>query len=166
MSPAPLSPNVLVAAIVGHRPEKIQDFPFIMEQLSYAFKVFEVGQVIQGMAAGVDLESAVIAHMEYIPFVCARPWAGHSPRVADRDTYNWAIKNSAKVHVCNPSLVYPGPFVYQRRNEWMVDNSDMLISVWDGSKSGTANCVKYAIGKIPVWRIDPITQKVGWYAET
>jgi len=33
----------------------------------------------------------------------------------------------------------------QKRNEWMVDHSDYVIAVWDGSKGGTGNCVKYAI---------------------
>lgn len=26
----------------------------------------------------------------------------------------------------------------------MVDNSDFVIAVWDGTKGGTANCVRYA----------------------
>lgn len=32
-----------------------------------------------------------------------------------------------------------------KRNEWMVDNSDLVIAVWDGTKGGTANCVRYAV---------------------
>jgi uncharacterized phage-like protein YoqJ len=32
----------------------------------------------------------------------------------------------------------------QKRNEYMVDNSSKMIAVFDGSKGGTANCVKYA----------------------
>lgn len=32
----------------------------------------------------------------------------------------------------------------QTRNEWMVDNSDLVLAVWDGSSGGTGNCVKYA----------------------
>lgn len=32
----------------------------------------------------------------------------------------------------------------QKRNEWMVDNSDAIIAVWDGQPSGTANTVEYA----------------------
>jgi len=30
------------------------------------------------------------------------------------------------------------------RNEWMVDNSDYVIAVHDGSKGGTYNCIQYA----------------------
>ena len=36
------------------------------------------------------------------------------------------------------------PYLMQRRNIWMVDESDYVIAVWDGSSGGTGNCVKYA----------------------
>ena len=39
-------------------------------------------------------------------------------------------------------IYYPAKM--QKRNEYMVDNADIVIAVWDGSKGGTGNCVKYA----------------------
>lgn len=41
------------------------------------------------------------------------------------------------------------PVKMQRRNRYMVDNSTVIIAVWNGSSGGTANCVKYAsdVGK-------------------
>lgn len=36
------------------------------------------------------------------------------------------------------------PAKMQRRNEYMVNNSDIVIAVWDGTRGGTYNCVKYA----------------------
>lgn len=36
------------------------------------------------------------------------------------------------------------PAKMQLRNMYMVDNSDVVIAVWDGSKGGTGNCVNYA----------------------
>ena len=41
------------------------------------------------------------------------------------------------------------PYLMQKRNEYMVDHSDKVIAVWDGSKSGTKNCIDYAkkVGK-------------------
>jgi len=33
-------------------------------------------------------------------------------------------------------------------NEWMVDNSSILIAIYDGSKNGgTFNCIEYAKNK-------------------
>jgi len=45
----------------------------------------------------------------------------------------------------------------QKRNEFMVDNSRITIAVWDGSKGGTMNCVRYAeknSGRLII-KIDP-----------
>ena len=32
----------------------------------------------------------------------------------------------------------------QARNEWMTDNCDLLLTLYDGSASGTGNCIRYA----------------------
>jgi uncharacterized phage-like protein YoqJ len=32
----------------------------------------------------------------------------------------------------------------QLRNQWMVDHSDLVIAVFDGTKGGTGNCINYA----------------------
>jgi uncharacterized phage-like protein YoqJ len=46
----------------------------------------------------------------------------------------------------------------QIRNQWMVDRSELVVGVWDGSKGGTWNCLKYAKDKkISVLLINPIT---------
>ena len=45
----------------------------------------------------------------------------------------------------------------QTKNEWMVDNSDILVGVWDGSNGEIGNCIKYAFEyKKPIYRINPI----------
>ena len=36
------------------------------------------------------------------------------------------------------------PVKMQQRNKYMVDNSDLIIAVWDGTQGGTYNCIKYA----------------------
>ena len=33
---------------------------------------------------------------------------------------------------------------YQKRNEWMVDRSSLVIAVWNGQPSGTKNTIDYA----------------------
>ena len=33
------------------------------------------------------------------------------------------------------------------RNEYMVDNSDVVVAVWNGCNGGTAACIKYAMDK-------------------
>jgi uncharacterized phage-like protein YoqJ len=51
----------------------------------------------------------------------------------------------------------------QKRNEWMVDHADAVIAVWDGSPSGTANCIGYARKKRrPILVIDPVEEVEKW----
>lgn len=148
---------MVIAAITGHRPEKIPDMDRVYHALIVAYQEHGVTRVIQGMAAGVDLTSAKAAYASAIPFVCARPWFGHMPRVTDRKNYEAALKHAAETVAVDPANSYPGAWVYQKRNEWMVDNADIVIAVWDGTKGGTANCVKYAekVGK-PIVNLAPV----------
>lgn len=151
-------------AITGHRPEKIPPTFDVFETLMKVYKDLGVTHVIQGMAAGVDLQSARAAYHSGIKFTCAKPWAGHEPRKADRVTYQNALEYADRVVDVDPAESYPGPWVYQKRNEWMVDNADFVIAVWDGTSGGTANCVKYAqkVGK-RIYLIDPVTPEIfGW----
>ncbi len=157
----------MIAAMTGHRPEKIANWQYVDTQIVHAFKDLGITLVIQGMAAGVDIRSAKLAHNQNIPFVCARPWKGHKPRKADERDYEKALTHAHSVVDVTDYEDYPGAWVYQKRNEYMVDNADFVIAVWDGTSGGTANCVKYALKKeVPVWRINPTTHEVGWYEPT
>lgn len=153
-------------SITGHRPEKIADFGWVQEALSEVFVTVQPSQVIQGMAAGVDLLSAVVAESLKIPYVCARPWATHTPRNSDYQLYQQVINNAVEVVDVNPAVSYLGPWLYQRRNEWMVDHADIVVAVWDGTAGGTKNCVLYAQkqGK-QIIRINPASKTVD-YPET
>lgn len=152
-----------VAAMTGHRPEKISNWVYVEHQIGMALMDNQIDVLIQGMAAGVDLRSARVAYRNRVPFICAKPWAGHKPRVADKNDYENALTHAKSVVDVDPSQEFPGNWVYQKRNEWMVDNADMVIAVWDGTSGGTANCVKYAQKReVPIWRIDPANHVVGW----
>lgn len=148
-------------AITGHRPERIKSRMVVQRGLVEAFRKLEISCVIQGMAAGVDLWSARMAYMNDVPFWSVKPWAGHEPRKVDIFDYEQAWDYAEKQVVVDPSETFDGPWVYQRRNEWMVDHSDKaVLAVWDGvEKGGTWNCIKYArsIEGIRIWRIDPDT---------
>ena len=67
--------------------------------------------------------------------------------------YNEILKNSDEQNLL---FTYYTKWCMMKRNEYMVDLADKVIAVWDGSKSGTGNCVKYAkqVGKVVI-RIEP-----------
>jgi uncharacterized phage-like protein YoqJ len=150
-------------AITGHRPEKINDWQFVEHQLRLAFTDNNASVVIQGMAAGVDLTAAKIAYREGIPFWCAVPWKTHTARKDWALHYEQALQHAHRIEVVTDVDHYPGAWVYQKRNEWMVDHADIVVAVWDGTPGGTRNCVKYAqkVGK-PIFQIEPISHSTMW----
>lgn len=155
------------ASITGHRPERIPYKEYVQFQLTLAFNDLKVDRVIQGMASGVDLWSARMAFHSRIPYVAVRPWAGHTPPKQDKAIYNYALGLADEIVIVNESEKFLGNWMYQRRNEWMVDHADLVIAVWDGEpRGGTYNCIKYALEKNrPVWWISPDPKensKIGW----
>lgn len=154
-------------AITGHRPEAITDMLWVRSAMREAYSHMETELVIQGLAAGVDLWSAAEAWNSKIPFVSARPWATHTPRIADRKAYEWVLANSVEVVNVSPATSFPGNFIYHKRNQYMVDNADKVLAVWDGrTKGGTYACFQYALqeGK-QIYRIDPVKLKVYGFLE-
>jgi O-acetyl-ADP-ribose deacetylase (regulator of RNase III)/uncharacterized phage-like protein YoqJ len=105
---------------------------------------------ITGGAVGLDSIAASFAMARGIrlwlilPFpihVMSKYWTPDQKRCI-QDCWDYAEKTSVLAPAYDVSI-------YQRRNERMVDLSDMVAAFWDGSKGGTGNCVGYAqsIGK-------------------
>lgn len=106
--------------------------------------------MISGRALGVDTIWALLAIKHEVPLVCAVPCYGQSKKWPQKsqDVHKLIINHP------NSCLVFTHEGEYneecmQKRNEWMVNECDILVAVWDGSSGGTANCVKYArsVGK-------------------
>jgi uncharacterized phage-like protein YoqJ len=136
-------------AFTGHRPDKLGGYSsdafvklknlglIILQQTKPA-------RVISGMALGWDMAVAYAAIKLKIPVTAAVPFLGQEsvwPK-SSQDQYQ-AILNNCDLVV----YVSPGGYTAEKmqiRNCWMVDASDHLIALWDGSAGGTQNCVRYA----------------------
>ena len=129
----------------------------------------DVSTFITGMALGIDQWSARIVYKlkekyPHIKLVAAVPCAKHYE----------AWKNNPKaieewyeiIDFCDEVYyVSEEPYTHwcmQKRNEWMVDNSDYVIAVWKGSATGgTTNCVKYAKKKNSyITQLHPFTLEI------
>lgn len=141
-----------VIAITGHRPESCGPEGIVRKRLRQAIDDSGATTVIVGMAAGVDLWAGDEALQLGLEIWCARPWTTHSPRWNDRSLYDRLIDHAGKVVIVTEADTYPGPWCYQKRNEWMVDHADEVIAYWNGAKKGgTFNCITYANKvKVPV----------------
>lgn len=69
--------------------------------------------------------------------ICA---TGHRPNES-KNNFHRILKRCSSVTVVCDGL-YAG-FKMQIRNEWMVDRSQRICALWDGSPGGTGNCLAY-----------------------
>ena len=136
----------------GHRPEKLscsesEVKPLLGKAIDIAiqngFTTF-----ITGMAPGVDILAAELVlekrkNNPLLHLICAVPHPGFEKRrnIYEEKRYKNIIENADYTQtICDHYF----QACYQRRNEFMVDHSNLVIAVWNGKKSGTKNTIDYA----------------------
>lgn len=136
----------------GHRPEKLNIAPdLVVRRLDEAITAaMECGYTtfISGAAKGVDLWAAklVLEHRLIRPdiwLVCAVPYKGFGLHWKDgySELFSSITQAADAVHYVCDSF---SRSAYQRRNEWMVDRSSLLIAAYTGISGGTRNTIEYA----------------------
>lgn len=136
----------------GHREEKLNIAADTVKMLLRK----EIEQAISdgfntylsGMAPGVDVWAAeIVLEMKEknhdIRLVCALPFEGFDKKRSSEETeqYYSIMERADKVEViCS----HYSRSCFQLRNKWMVDNSSLVIAVYNGEKGGTRNTIKYA----------------------
>lgn len=154
-----------ILAVTGHRPNKLgneYDYNgprsfYVASEIDKMLSVIQPTKCISGMALGVDTIFAFRVLKLHIPLIAAVPFAGQETiwPESSQKIYRDILNNSlTSLHiVCEGGYA---SWKFQKRNEWMVDNCNVLLACWDGSEGGTANCVAYArkIGR-EIVRVDP-----------
>jgi uncharacterized phage-like protein YoqJ len=138
-----------IVSVTGHRPDKLGGYSdaVYFQLLSFAEKSLlniKPDRVISGMALGWDQAIAEAAAKLKIPFWAAIPFKGQECKwpVKSQDKYHRLLSSAERsIIVCDGSYCASK---MQKRNEWMVNNSDLLVALWNGASGGTANCVAYA----------------------
>lgn len=144
----PQNPCFVVAG-TGHRPNKLGGYG---ENVLY--KLIQVAMVhleqlkpdlvLSGMALGWDQALAIAAHQLKIPFVAVVPFAGQEsqwPQGSQELYQNLLQLAEQTVVVCDGHYA---AWKMMKRNEWLVDNCDVVLALWDGSPGGTSHTVSYA----------------------
>ena len=162
---------MLKVCVTGHRPQKIggydEDNPtrvWVKEALKGVVNTLRPNYAFTGMALGVDQDFAEVCINAGIPFEAVLPFRQQESKWPQESQFvYWKLIKKARkqVTVCDPGYA---AWKLQRRNEWLVDavgDDGVVVAVWDGSTSGTANCVRYAHRSgIRVVRINPVTKEI------
>lgn len=109
-----------------------------------------VGIFITGMALGIDLWAARIilalkSKYPQLQLVAAVPCKNQTKKwpKQSQDEWRMIVDNCDFVHYVSDEEYTS--YCMDVRNEWMVDNSDYVIGVYDGLENGGAyNCIQYA----------------------
>lgn len=142
----------MVIAGTGHRPEKLggytnDAFLKLVKIATEWLKENKPDKVISGMAMGWDQALALASVRLNIPLICAIPFKGQERQWSSsvQKFYNKLLDKASEVVYVSPSGYSSKKM--QIRNEWMVDNCNVILAMWDGSPGGTGNCIKYAKSK-------------------
>jgi len=140
------------ACFTGHRPEKLH----INEEAVRTILANAVDTAIangfvtfiSGMARGVDIWAAEIVldrkmNNPDIRLICALPYPDFERNWRDswQQRYKEIIARADWVKTICPAFSMAS---YQRRNEWMVDHSALVIAIYNGTLGGTRNTLDYA----------------------
>lgn len=153
----------MILGITGHRPDKLGGYHIpnptytrVCREIEKVFQDLKPEKVITGMALGVDQWAAFIAYKLNIPFLAAVPFEGQEKKWPSKsqDLYNKLLKKATEIVIVSPGGYESSKM--KTRNRWMVDYSDKMLAVWDGSSGGTGNCINYATSvEKEIIRIDP-----------
>ncbi len=148
----------------GYRPKKL---PFkITDTETREYKKFEnavleellkicslgVNTFYTGMAMGFDIFAAELviaiknAYKTPVRLVCVLPFKeqGEDYPMEWKHRFDNILKN------CDEKIVLAEEYSrgsYQKRNMFMVDNTDCVLTWYDGKKGGTRNTIDYALKK-------------------
>lgn len=143
--------NGLCCCFTGHRPEKLKcSEKEIKNKLESAIDN-AIGNgythFITGMARGVDIWAAEIVverkkHYD-LNLICAIPHPEFDKyrNEYEKGQYNRIIGQADSVLILS---THYSRYCYQKRNKFMVDNSELVIAAFGGENGGTKNTIDYA----------------------
>lgn len=161
----------------GHRP---QNLPFgfneydsrclklrelLRQQIYEKVRFQKIKIFLTGMALGTDTFAAEIVlelkkKLADISLVAVLPCASQTLKWRKEDV----IRYEKLLKRCDDVVLVQQQYTHDcmnRRNKYMVEHSDCVIAVWNGTGGGTGNTIKFAIErKLPVTVLAPDTLEV------
>lgn len=152
--------NFRKCCFTGYRPSK---FPFSLDKENKQFKLFEdqlINGILElakencrvfytGMAMGFDIiaaETVIFLKNFYktpIKLIGVIPFRGQEVSY----TSFWRERYQKVLEACDEVIVLSEEYFqgcYQKRNIYMVENSDYVLTWYDGKSGGTRNTIDYA----------------------
>jgi len=158
----------MIIAGTGHRPKDIPGgyslatMNKLIDTASAALAILKPERVISGMALGWDQALAIAAHRMSIPMLAAVPFPGQEEAWPEKSQklYKRILDKACDIrYIYNARPDYSNAARFMDvRNQWMVNNSDLVLALWSGKvRGGTANCISFAVSRhkpiVNVWGV-------------
>lgn len=141
-------------AVTGHRPDKLggytayESHKAIRRHMRDFLEQAPDGELVllSGGALGIDQFWIEVGLYLELPVIAILPFKGYDSKwpIASQQKYKELLEKCEDVIYIGSEYSHD---LYQKRNEFLVDNSDVLVAYCDGSDSGTKNCIDYAISR-------------------
>ena len=138
-------------AVTGHRPDKLGGYSNTDAHRAIRRHMRDfLGQapdgelvLLSGGALGIDQFWIEVGLYLDLPIQVVMPFKGYDSRwpAFSQKIYKELLDKCWKIEYLFNEYK---PDAYQLRNQYLVDNSDVLVAYWNGSSGGTANCIDYA----------------------
>lgn len=141
----------MIVGFTGSRPQKLGGFVLpnpiynkICKETERLLLELKPEKCISGMALGYDQYAANICLKLKIPFIAAIPFVGQEAIWPEdsKKAYNYLLRTAERQVIISEGSY--SAYKMQIRNEYIVNNSDIIIACHDGTAGGTKNCVDYA----------------------
>jgi uncharacterized phage-like protein YoqJ len=142
----------MILSATGHRPDKLlskdcysqENLKILIGFAKMQIRELNPEKVISGMALGWDQAVALAAFGLNIPVIAAVPCYNQDSKWGStyQNLYKQLLEKSSEV-----IYVHEGEYTktcMHERNIYMVDNSDEVLALFDGTIGGTMHCYNYA----------------------
>ena len=157
----------MIISCTGHRPDKLPDkqtgyklpnptYKYVCQQIEKHLLELNPEKAISGFALGADQYFAHVCIKLGIPLIAAIPFKGQESKWPEKSQklYKSLLSKASEVVIVSEGTYSAEKM--QIRNRWMIDNSQLVLAIFDGTTGGTFNCVSYAkeVGR-QIITIDP-----------
>lgn len=145
-------------SFTGHRPQYLGGFGSEAKRRLYKFAhrkmlaVQDDALIYVGCALGFDMAIATAAVEQGHKVISCLPFLGFNTRWQMSSVFelDGLLNKSHEVRIVTTKEEieahnHPPGFLLNKRNNYMVDETDRLISLCCGAPSGTQNCIDYAL---------------------
>ncbi len=141
----------MIVGITGHQKRPEIDWTSVQTHLLGVMEKLHPTSSIGSLAAGTDQVFAAVALQVRCRQVVVLPFEGYDELLEGdaRRMFNFLLSRAAEIKRLNLKL--PEEEAYMLAGQYIVDNCDLLIAVWDGKPAaglgGTGDIVAYARSK-------------------